>query len=159
MVRARSFGSIRKLPSGKYQARYWHLGKQIAADHTFAAKTDARRWLSTVEADIVRGDWVDPDAGKITFGEYANWWIEQSATTAGFREPVEGGVGAWGTAPFGAGTRVARQRIAPVVDRLDACGLEVRCVDQTSEGEPRHLPLRGAPCHPLRSLMVRTVRQ
>jgi hypothetical protein len=63
MVRARSFGSIRKLPSGRYQARYWHLGKQIAAERTYAAKTDARRWLSTVEADMVRGDWVDPDAG------------------------------------------------------------------------------------------------
>jgi hypothetical protein len=41
MARARSFGSIRKLPSGKYQARYWHLGKQIAAKHTYAVKTDA----------------------------------------------------------------------------------------------------------------------
>lgn len=58
--RTRSFESIRKLPSGKYQARYWHLGKQIAAEHTSAAKTDARCWLSTVEADIVRGDWVGP---------------------------------------------------------------------------------------------------
>ena len=45
MARARSFGSIRQLPSGKHQARYWHLGKQIAAEHTSAAKTDARRWL------------------------------------------------------------------------------------------------------------------
>ncbi len=26
---------------------------------------------------MVRGDWVDPDAGNITFGEYANWSIEQ----------------------------------------------------------------------------------
>ena len=77
MVRARSFGSIRKLPSGRYQARYWHLGKQISAEHTFVNKTDARRWLSTVEADLVCGDWVDPHAGKITFGEYADWWIEQ----------------------------------------------------------------------------------
>ena len=56
MARARSFGNIRKLPSGRYQARYWHLGKQIAADTTFANKTDARRWLATVEADMVRGD-------------------------------------------------------------------------------------------------------
>ncbi len=55
MARARPFGNIRKLPSGRYQARYWHLGKQIAADTTFANKTDARRWLATVEADLVRG--------------------------------------------------------------------------------------------------------
>ena len=38
MARARSFGNIRKLPSGRYQARYWHLGKQVAADTTFASK-------------------------------------------------------------------------------------------------------------------------
>lgn len=89
-ARARSFGSIRKLPSGKFQARYWHLGKQISADHTFAAKTDARRWLSTVEADMVRGDWVDPDAGKITFGEYADWWIEQRPVRRPTKQIYEG---------------------------------------------------------------------
>ena len=55
MARARSFGSIRQLPSGRYQARYWHLGKQIPADTTFANKTDARRWLATIEADMFRG--------------------------------------------------------------------------------------------------------
>jgi hypothetical protein len=72
MARARSFGNIRKLPSGRYQARYWHLGKQIPADTTFANKTDARRWLATIEADMFRGVWIDPNAGKIPFGEYAN---------------------------------------------------------------------------------------
>ena len=90
MARALSFGNIRKLPSGKYQARYWHLGKQVCADRTFAAKTDARRWLSTVEADIVSGDWVDPDAGKITFGEYANWWIEQRPVRPRTKQIYEG---------------------------------------------------------------------
>ncbi len=90
MARARSFGSIRKLPNGKYQARYWHLGKQTAAEHTYAAKTDARRWLSTVEADIVSGDWVDPNAGKITFGEYAKWWIEQRPVRPRTKQIYEG---------------------------------------------------------------------
>jgi hypothetical protein len=52
-------------------------------------------------------------------------------------------VGAWGTAPFGAGTRVARGRIAEVVDHLVELGSEVRCVGQTADGEPRHLSLRG----------------
>src|SRR5215203_994673 len=90
MVRARSFGSIRKLPSGRFQARYWHLGKQIAAEHTFVNKTDARRWLSTVEADLVRGDWVDPDAGKIPLGEYAAWWLEQRAVRPRTKRIYEG---------------------------------------------------------------------
>ena len=71
MARARSFGSIRKLPSGRYQARYWHLGKQIPADTTFANKTEARRWLATIEADMFCGVRTDPDAGRIPFGEYA----------------------------------------------------------------------------------------
>ena len=36
------FGSIRKLPSGRYQVRYFHLGRRITADHTFPTKADAR---------------------------------------------------------------------------------------------------------------------
>ena len=52
MARARSFGNIRKLPSGRYQTRYRHLGKQIPADSTFANQTDARRWLATIEAGL-----------------------------------------------------------------------------------------------------------
>ena len=52
-------------------------------------------------------------------------------------------VGAWGTAPYSAGTRVARLRIAEVVDRIVALGLGVRCLGHTADGEPRHLSLRG----------------
>jgi hypothetical protein len=52
-------------------------------------------------------------------------------------------VGAWGTAPSGAGARVARHRIDEVVDHLVELRLEVRCVGQTAAGEPRHLSLRG----------------
>jgi hypothetical protein len=37
----RSFGSIRKLLSGRFQARYVHLGRRISADSTFATKADA----------------------------------------------------------------------------------------------------------------------
>ena len=81
MARARSFGTIRRLPSDLYQARHWHLGKQVAADTTFASKADARRWLATVEADMVRGVWIDPDAGRIPFGEYATRWVAERAAT------------------------------------------------------------------------------
>ena len=91
MARARPFGSIRKLPSGRFQARYWHLGKQIAADTTFTNKTDARRWLATVEADLVRGHWIDPDAGKIPFGEYATRWVADLGGFAGHYKRYEPG--------------------------------------------------------------------
>ncbi len=90
MDRARSFGNIRKLPSGRYQARYWHLGKQVAADTTFASQTDARRWLATVEADMIRGVWVDPDAGRIPFGKNATRWVAERPVRPRTREIYEG---------------------------------------------------------------------
>ena len=49
------FGSIRKLPSGRYQVRYFHLGRRTAADATFPTKSDARAFLSSVETDLKRG--------------------------------------------------------------------------------------------------------
>jgi integrase len=77
MPRRRHFGSVRKLPSGRYQASYWHEGDRHVAADTFAGKTDAQAWLSAKETDINRGQWVDPGAGKVTFGEFANGWLER----------------------------------------------------------------------------------
>jgi hypothetical protein len=90
MGRSRSFGNIRQLPSGRYRARDWHLGKQIPADPTFALKTDARRWLATIEADMFRGVWIDPNAGKIPFGEYATRWVAERPVRPRTREIYEG---------------------------------------------------------------------
>lgn len=48
----RQFGRVRKLPSGKWQARYpVGDGHLHAAPQTFATKGDAARYLATVEAD------------------------------------------------------------------------------------------------------------
>ncbi len=45
---------------------------------TFKRKTDAQRYANTVEADLLRHDWVDPQRGRQPFGEWAQRW---SATT------------------------------------------------------------------------------
>lgn len=76
MARARSFGNIRKLPSGRYQARYWHLGRQVPADDTFGTKVDARAWLASIETDIRRGEHISPFAAQIRFGDYAAEWLD-----------------------------------------------------------------------------------
>jgi integrase len=47
------------------------------ADRTFSTKTDADRWLTTKEAEILNGDRLDPDAGRVPFGQYAATWIEE----------------------------------------------------------------------------------
>lgn len=75
-MRKRRFGRVRKLPSGRYQARYpGPDGMDRPAPQTFATKTDADVWLTMKEAEIHRGDWIDPDGGKILFGTYADTWL------------------------------------------------------------------------------------
>ena len=72
----RRFGRVRRLPSGQYQARYpGPDGIDRPAPQTFASKTDAEIWLTMKEAEIRRGDWADPEAGKVRFGDYAATWI------------------------------------------------------------------------------------
>ena len=72
-----SWGSVRKLPSGRYQARYRVDGRMAAAPTTFRTKRDAEAYLSTVRADMERGTWVNPMAGKVTLREYSTKWLEQ----------------------------------------------------------------------------------
>ncbi len=76
MGKSRPFGNIRKLKSGRYQARYWHLGKQVPADTTFATKANARAWLATMETDLLSGRHVDPSSGRERFVVFAERWLE-----------------------------------------------------------------------------------
>jgi hypothetical protein len=72
----RSFGRIRKLPSGHYQARYpGPDGLLRPADRTFATITDADLWLSKKRVEIEERRWIDPDAGLITVGDWAARWL------------------------------------------------------------------------------------
>ena len=67
-----SFGSTRKLPSGRFQARYTDARMvRHTAPHTFATKTQADDWLATVRADVARGTWRAPDLGAVTLADYA----------------------------------------------------------------------------------------
>lgn len=75
--KSRHFGNIRKLPSGRFQARYRGPdGRLRSAPHTFARKSDASRWLTFREAEVRSGDWIDPDAARVTFQEYAEQWFD-----------------------------------------------------------------------------------
>ena len=69
-------GRVRRLPSGRFQARYLGPdGKDRPAPDTFATKTDAEVWLTRKEIQIRDGEWIDPDLGKVAFGAYATGWI------------------------------------------------------------------------------------
>ncbi|WP_370466843.1 hypothetical protein [Streptacidiphilus sp. PB12-B1b] len=74
----RQFGRIRKLASGRWQARYPDPeGLLRPAPDTFRTKREAEVFLSLMETDLRRGDWRDPDAGAVNFLEYAEAWIKE----------------------------------------------------------------------------------
>ncbi|PJM96964.1 tyrosine-type recombinase/integrase [Streptomyces sp. CB01373] len=79
----RQFGRVRKLPSGRYQARYVGPdGLLRPAPDTFRTKRDADEWLADKQTEMRRGDWHDPDAGKVPFGVYAAAWVQERELTA-----------------------------------------------------------------------------
>ncbi|RCV49698.1 tyrosine-type recombinase/integrase [Marinitenerispora sediminis] len=74
----RRFGRVRKLPSGRFQARYpGPDGVDHPAPFTFATKKEADRWLTLKEAEITRDGWWDPHAGEVLFRDYAEEWMPQ----------------------------------------------------------------------------------
>lgn len=55
----------------------------------FTRKQDAERFLTTVTADVLRGAFVDPQAGKITFADFAGRWLEAQTFSETTREATE----------------------------------------------------------------------
>ncbi|WP_323179070.1 tyrosine-type recombinase/integrase [Streptomyces sp. NBC_00320] len=79
----RQFGRVRKLPSGRYQARYLGPDGQLRpAPETFRTKRDADDWLADKQTEMRRGDWQDPAAGKVAFGP----WIKERELTSTTRQ-------------------------------------------------------------------------
>ena len=74
MTSRRHFGNVRKLPSGRYQASYWHEGARHVAPDTFTAKADALAYLANTETDLHRGAWIDPHRADTTVGSLAAQW-------------------------------------------------------------------------------------
>lgn len=76
-------GAVRKLPSGRYQARFRAPdGTLRPAPETFRTKAEADAWLASVATDMARDTWVDPDAGKVSFGDYAATWMSSKTDLA-----------------------------------------------------------------------------
>lgn len=72
----RQFGSIRSLPSGRYQARYLGPdGRRRSATVTFATKGDASAWLAKIETETNAGEWRAPEPTRENFGTYAERWL------------------------------------------------------------------------------------
>ena len=93
---------------------------------TFKRKADAESFLRTVEADVMRGTWVDPNAGKILLREWGTQWWETTVNlrpstrardNATYRNHIEP---AFGAVPIASINHLAvRQWVA----KLSASGL------------------------------------
>src|SRR4029077_13955185 len=46
---------------------------------TFSRRIDAERFLSVVETNKLRGDYVDPEGGRKLFGEFVEEWVANHA--------------------------------------------------------------------------------
>jgi integrase len=56
---------------------------------TFKRERAARAFANTTEADKLRGNWIDPNAGKVTFGSYATEWLAIQSFDPNTRIQVE----------------------------------------------------------------------
>lgn len=81
--------SIRKLPSGKYQAQFRPIpgGKQITK--TSDRRADVQRWLDEQTASRVTGTFVDPRAGKTTLASFYDVWSQRQVWETGTRRAVD----------------------------------------------------------------------
>lgn len=90
MAGKRGFGTIRKLKSGRYQARYRAPdGQRHNAPITFERKRQAEQWLATVQASIATGTWQSEEeqkqeqktrleaeqAAQLTFTDWSARWL------------------------------------------------------------------------------------
>ena len=68
----------------RWQARYVGQDREEHAK-LFALKKDPQSWLDQQTADLIRGEWTDPAAGKETLRTYATRWerIQVSAESTG----------------------------------------------------------------------------
>jgi hypothetical protein len=75
--RRQSWGSVRRLASGRYQARYTVGREAFTAPRTFSTKRAAEAFLAEARVAIDRAIWVDPNQGRATPREYATRWLDE----------------------------------------------------------------------------------
>lgn len=92
--------SIQKRGPAKYRVRYRGPDK-AQRSKTFARKSDAERFRSSVETDINRGAWIDPDRGRKSFASYSEIWLTTLDSKPSTRASYESILSKWLLPEFG----------------------------------------------------------
>jgi integrase len=85
----RQFGRVRRLPSGRWQARYLAPDGEDRSLGTFATKAAANQALAQVELQMTTGAWLDPGRREQTLASYATSWLETRDLRPRTRESYE----------------------------------------------------------------------
>jgi integrase len=75
--------SVRKLPDGRWQARYRVAPGGRQYSRTTRRKTDAQDWLDEQTSRIRTGTWTDPKTARTTVGEWCDTWLAGYGTRRG----------------------------------------------------------------------------
>jgi len=74
----------------RYRARYFAPdGKRKGKSFPDGQKRLAEQWLSTITADVARGDFIDPNASRTTFQEFAEKWLANQSGDPNTRASME----------------------------------------------------------------------
>lgn len=66
-------------------------GKKVTIESGYPTKTSAKAALTRMRADQMRGDWIDPKAGKTTLSQWIDaWWPSYAATLKPSAQRSEG---------------------------------------------------------------------
>ena len=74
-VRRRGSGTVRRLPSGRWQARLVRPDGTRESLGTYRTRTEADQALVQAEADQLRGEWAPTPDDPGTVGEWADRWL------------------------------------------------------------------------------------
>jgi integrase len=135
MTQARNtFGTVRKLPSGRYQAFYLRAGDRMKAPEPFPTRVEAENWLADQRHDLRHGTPSTPVAvpGGITVRQVAAEWLAAGRTKGK------------SVASLGTDEMILRLHILPVLgDRpvRDVTRREIQSlVDSWASAEPQPSP-------------------
>ncbi|MDH6126890.1 site-specific integrase [Kitasatospora sp. GP82] len=74
----------------RYRARYVGPdGTEKSKSFPDRQKRLAEQWLAHIEADMSRGQYIDPKAARVTFGQFAEKWLASQTTDLNTRSSVE----------------------------------------------------------------------
>ncbi len=80
----------RRSANGKGWVARWRIPGRRSRSKTFPTQAEATRYATMMQAAALQGTYIDPAAGKVTFGDFATKWTANQVHSRGTALQVEG---------------------------------------------------------------------